>query len=143
MVNYYANAATMRFLFVVKLMKLLWYADELSFKRRGHSISGLVYYARPMGDVPLAYKSVLELSGIQYEEIDMGNGIGCRFSPTDRREYPHLSAADRDILDTVIERFGDATKDEIVDAMHQEQAYKMAASRDVIPFGRTLQLSLA
>lgn len=143
MVNYYANAATMKFLFVVKLMKLLWYADALSFKRRGYSISGLVYRALPMGAVPIGYKSILELSGIQYEEIEMGDGIGYHFFATEHREYPRLSYADREILDVVIERFDDATKDGIVEAMHQEEAYKEASLRDVIPFKRTLQLSLS
>ena len=37
-------------------MKLIWYADALSYKRRGFAIKGLVYQALPMGTVPVGNK---------------------------------------------------------------------------------------
>ena len=74
MIHYYANSAKVTSLYRVKLMKLLWYADALSYKRRGHAISGMVYRAMPMGAVPVAYESIVDLSTINCEEIDMGYG---------------------------------------------------------------------
>lgn len=46
-------------LYKVKLIKLIWYADALSYKRRGFAITGLVYQALPMGTVPVGNKLFL------------------------------------------------------------------------------------
>ncbi len=45
--NYYA--VRIKELHKVKLMKLLWYADSLAYKRNGLAITGLVYRAFPLG----------------------------------------------------------------------------------------------
>ena len=57
------------------MMKMLWYADFLSFKEFGHSITGLAYQALPMGAVPVAHNHIVELSGINREEVEFGDGI--------------------------------------------------------------------
>jgi uncharacterized phage-associated protein len=48
--------------------------------------------------------------------------------------FPALSDEDIHILDTVIEKFGRMSKNEIVSFMHKEQAYVETAPRDVIQF---------
>ena len=141
MIRYYANSSTVTNLFLVKLMKLLWYADALSYKRRGHSISGLVYRALPMGAVPVAYESSIDLSTIHYEEIDMGDGTGYKFTPTENKEYPHLTTEDKEILDAVIRRFGGVSKNQIIETMHREDAYTETARNDIIQFKYAQSLS--
>lgn len=143
MIRYYANSSMVTSLFRVKLMKLLWYADALSYKRRGHSISGLVYRALPMGAVPVAYESVVALSTIHCEEIDMGDGTGYKFLPTESKEYRHLTTEDKEILNAVIRRFGKASKNSIVETMHQEEAYTETAPNDIIQFKYAKTLSLS
>lgn len=143
MIHYYANSSKVTNLFRVKLMKMLWYADALSYKRRGHSISGLVYRALPMGAVPVAYELIVDLSSIRCEEIDMGDGTGYRFLPTDDKEYLHLTLEDKEILNTVIRRFGKTSKKSIVEAMHQEDAYTETAPNDIIQFKYAKTLSLS
>lgn len=143
MIRYYANSSIMTNLFRVKLMKLLWYADALSYKRRGHSISGLVYRALPMGDVPVAYESIVDLSTIHCEEIEIGDGVGYKFLPTKDKHYTHLTLEDREILDAVIQCFGKASKSQIVEAMHQEDAYIKTAPHDIIQFKYTQTLGLS
>ena len=140
MVHYYANAVTN--LFLVKLVKMLWYADALSYKRRGHAISGLIYRALPMGAVPIAYESIIDLNAIHYEEIEINDGTGYRFLPTKSKEYPYLSSEDKIILDTVIQRFGNTSKNEIVETMHKEDAYTETAPNDIIQFKYVKTLSL-
>ena len=142
MIRYYANSALVTSLYRVKLMKMLWYADALSYKRRGHAISGLVYRALPMGAVPVAYESIVDLSAIHCEEIDMGDGTGYRFLPTEDKTYPTLTSEDREILDAVIQRFGRASKNEIVETMHHEDAYTETAPNDIIQFKYAASLSL-
>ena len=143
MIRYYANSTMVANLYRVKLMKMLWYADALSCKRRGHAISGLVYRALPMGAVPVAYESIVDLSTIHCEEIDMGDGTAYRFLPTEDKTYPHLAAEDREILDTIIKRFGKSTKNEIVETMHREDAYTRTAPHEIIDFKYAQTLSLS
>ncbi len=143
MIRYYANSSKVMGLYMVKLMKMLWYADALSYKRRGHAISGLVYRALPMGAVPIAYESIVDLSTVRREDVEMGDGTGYRFLPTENREYPYLTLDDRGILDAVICRFGKVSTNDIVETMHREDAYIETVPRDTIQFkyARTLSLS--
>ena len=143
MIRYFANSAQVTSLYLVKLMKLLWYGDALSYKRCGHAISGMAYRALPMGAVPVAYESIIGLSTIHYEEVDMGDGTGYRFLPSEDKEYPHLTLEDMEILDSVIQRFGKVPKNEIVYTMHKEDAYTETAPHDIIQFKYTKKLSLA
>ena len=68
-------------------MKMLWYADVLSYKRREHAMSGLAYLALPRGAVPVAYESIVDLSTINCEEIEIGDGVGYRYLPTEDKSY--------------------------------------------------------
>lgn len=47
-IRYFAASVKVTSLYKVKLMKLMWYADALSYKIRGFAITGLVYQALPM-----------------------------------------------------------------------------------------------
>ena len=142
MIHYFANSDMVINLFRVKLMKMLWYADALSYKRRRHAISGLAYLALPRGAVPLAYESIVDLSAINCEEIEIGDGVGYKYLPTEDKTYPHLTLEDKEILDAVICRFGSATTNEIVNTMHHEDAYTETAPKDIIPFKYAKTLSL-
>lgn len=143
MIRYFANSVQVTSLYLVKLLKLLWYSDALSYKRHGHAISGMAYRALPMGAVPVAYESIIDLSTIHYEEVDIGDGIGYKFPPSEVKECPFLTQDDIDILDAVIQRFGKISKNEIVDTMHKEDAYTETAPHDVIQFKYAKTLSLA
>ncbi len=133
-IRYFASSSKVTNLFKVKLMKLMWYADALSFKKRGHAITGLVYKALPMGAAPMAHDSIINLKGVPCEEVDMGETNAYYFSLKGAKSFPALSKEDKSILDTVIEKLGGMTKDEIVSFMHKEQAYIETAPRDVIQF---------
>lgn len=62
MINYLA--ANVSSLHKVKLMKMLWFSDNLHYKRKGVSISGLAYSALPMGAVPEGYDQIV--TGFQF-----------------------------------------------------------------------------
>lgn len=140
---YFSNSALVTALYKVKLMKLLWYADALSYKRRGFSITGLVYQALPMGAVPIAHDSIIDFSRINCEEIEIGEGTGYHFQPTNDTSYRYLTEEDTEILDEIIQMFGKMSKDEIVHKMHQETAYTETAPRDIIQFKYTNELSIS
>lgn len=58
-IRYFAASAKVTSLYKVKLMKLMWYSDALSYKKRGHAITGLVYQALPMGALPIGHDSII------------------------------------------------------------------------------------
>ena len=133
-IRYFAASSLVTNLYKVKLMKLLWYSDALSYKKRGQAITGLVYCALPMGAVPIAHESIIELQGVPCEEVDMGEGVAYHFFLPEKEKSKALEAADLEILDEVIWKLGKATTNEIVAFMHQEEAYKQTARKDIISF---------
>lgn len=133
-IRYFASSAKITSLYKVKLMKLMWYADALSYKVRGHAITGLVYQALPMGAVPVGHNSIINLKDVPCEEVDMGETNAFRFSLQGASEFPSLDSEDKQILDVVIEKLGRMGKDEIISFMHREQAYAETAPRDIIQF---------
>lgn len=133
-IRFFSNSNRVTSLYKVKLMKLLWYADFLSYKLRGHAITGLVYQALPMGAVPIGHASIIALRGIVCEEIDMGDGTAYRFGKSESQEYRTLGEEDRKVLENVIDKMGKMGKEEIVGFMHKERAYIETVQRDIISF---------
>lgn len=133
-IHYFAASSKIRNLYKVKLMKLLWYADALSYKRRGFAMTGLVYQALPMGAVPVGHNAIIDLKDVPCEEVDIGEGNGYYFSLSEPTTYKTLTEDDRKILDTVIEKLGSMSKTEIVAFMHKEEAYEKTAFKDIISF---------
>ena len=133
-IRYFASSIKVTSLYKVKLMKLMWYADALSYKRRGIAITGLVYQALPMGAVPVGHNSIIDLKDVPCEEVDMGETNAYHFSLGGKQTFSELSDEEKDILDVVIEKLGKMSKNEIINFMHKEQAYVETAPRDIIQF---------
>jgi putative zinc finger/helix-turn-helix YgiT family protein len=133
-IRYFAASTKITNLYKVKLMKLLWYADALSYKTRGYAITGLVYQALPMGAVPVGHNSIIDLRDVPCEEVDMGETYAYHFSLEKNVVFHFLTNEDINILNIVIEKLGKMSKNEIVEFMHKEQAYVETAFRDVIQF---------
>lgn len=134
MIRYFASSINITNLYKVKLMKLMWYADALSYKKRGFTITGLVYQALPMGAVPVGHNSIIDLKNVPCEEVDLGETIAYHFVLGEKQEFLSLTDDDKSILDIVIMKLGKMTKNEIVSFMHNEQAYINTAPRDIIDF---------
>ncbi|MBO4325707.1 MAG: DUF4065 domain-containing protein [Clostridia bacterium] len=133
-IRYFAASPKVKSLFKVKLMKLMWYADALSYKRRGEAITGLAYQALSLGAVPVGHNYIIDLKDVPCEEIDMEESIAYYFSLTGEASFPSLTYDDMAILDEVIKKLGEMSKDDIVLFMHREQAYIETAPRDIIQF---------
>ena len=133
-IRYFASSIKVTSLYKVKLMKLMWYADALSYKRRGFAITGLVYQALPMGAVPVGHNSIIDLKDVPCEEVDMGETNAYHFSLSEKQTFFKLSDEEKNILDEVIEKLGKMSKNEIISFMHREQAYVETAPRDIIQF---------
>ena len=134
MIRYFAASDKVTELYKVKLMKLLWYADALSYKKRGCAMTGLVYQAFPMGAVPIGHDLIIDLKNVPCEEIDMGETYAYHFFIGESIEYPFLTNDDKKILEIVIDKLGKMSKKEIVDFMHKERAYEETEPRDINQF---------
>ena len=93
-IKYYASSIKVTSLYKVKLMKLMWYADALAYKRRGYAITGLVYQALPMGAVPVGHNSIIDLREVPCEEVDMGETNAYHFSLSGEQSFPALTKDD-------------------------------------------------
>jgi len=140
MINYFALRVSS--LHKVKLMKMLWYADVLHFKRFDKGISGLTYCALPMGAVPEAYDQIVDLEGVEFENVLYGEHIGYKFRPAPGFTVKELTQSEIEVLDKVVADFGCMNTDEIVQKMHDEDAYKYTGSSCVISYSLAKQLSI-
>ena len=120
----------------------MWYADALSYKKRGFALTGLVYQAMPMGAVPVGHNSIIDLKDIPCEEVDIGETNAYHFSLDEGASFPALSEGDKDILNAVIKELGKMTKNQIVSFMHKEQAYVETAPGNVIYFNYAKNLQI-
>lgn len=122
-------------LFKVKLMKILWYADALSYKKRGYAMTGMVYKHEAMGALPIGHYNLMNLENLNIVEEESYK-YGSMFSiySTPGMDYSILSADDKAVLNEVITKFKNCTTEEIVDYMHEEKAYTETKQGDIIPF---------
>ncbi len=123
------------YLFKVKLMKMLWYVDALSYKNSGHTVTGMVYLHESMGALPIGHYSLMNLENLNVQEETTDNYESMiHILPIEGMDYNILSDEDKCALDKVIEKFKDYRAKDIVDYMHEEKAYKETNSREIIPF---------
>lgn len=133
MISYIAEKVSN--LFKVKLMKMLWYSDVLSFIENGFAMTGMVYRHEPMGALPIGHYSLMNLKNLNIkEEMSYNYDTMLHIYPTDGMNYYILSDRDKAILDNVIEKFKNYKAKDIVDYMHEEKAYKETNAGEIIPF---------
>lgn len=140
MINYIAKNT--KYVYMVRLMKMLWYADMLHYKYKGRSISGLIYSALPMGPVPEKYDCIVELEGVRYERVPGGDNMGLRFKPSPGFKVRELAQSEVEVLDQVICQVGSIKTKELINRAHQEEAYKHTKRNTPIPFTRAGDLTL-
>lgn len=140
MINYLAQKVDS--LHKVKLMKMLWYADILHYRRERRAISGLVYLKMDMGAVPDAHNLIVSLAGVEYCEKEYGENVGYRFKTSKKFKSKLLSESEISALDTVISKFGEMNSNEIISAMHCEEAYKRTEKNAIISYVYADKLSV-
>lgn len=123
-------------LYKVKLMKLLWYADMISFQKKGESLSGLVYLHEPFGALPHGHTEILALSEINViEEYSLNyDNTNIRITSKKSIEELNLTGSEKNILDVVISKFKGYSAKQISEYMHKETAYKETSKNEIIPY---------
>lgn len=128
-------------LYKVKLMKLLWYTDALSFRRHGYSMTGLVYKHMPLGALPLAYAEIISLPTVEAIEEFIDEDICYRIRPKGQISCSAFSHDELNILETVTAKFKDFKTKELIEYMHKEPAYTQTTPNQIIPFSLAKQLN--
>lgn len=132
-ISYFAE--TVSNLFKVKLMKMLWFADALSYKRTGKAMTGLVYRHEPMGALPVGHYSLMNLENLNVqEEMSHNYDLMLHVYPGKNTDYSSLSDEEKSILDEVIVKFKLYKASDIVEYMHDERAYIETMPGSIIPF---------
>ena len=132
-IGYFANNVPN--LFKVKLMKLLWYADVLSYKNLGTSLTGLVYQHKPFGALPIGFNELIFLPTVRVEEKQYHNGrMIYQIFPNSSIDKQAFSEQVLSVLDFVIEKFKNLNTQQMVDYMHQEKAYCETRPNELISF---------
>lgn len=128
-------------LFKVKLMKMLWYTDALSYKENGYAITGLVYRHNEMGALPIGHYSLMNLENLNvHEKVSINYDSMLYIYPTKGMDYSVLSNKDKKVLDAVIKKFKNYKAQEIVDYMHEEKAYRATNPGEIIPFSMAKEI---
>jgi putative zinc finger/helix-turn-helix YgiT family protein len=121
-------------LYKVKLMKLLWYADVLHFKRHGKAMTGLVYKHMTYGALPLAYDEIIHLPTVKVEEEIIYDDISYRIVPNTEVNVSDFTPEELSVLELIATKFKNYRSREIVDYMHEERSYKETEPYNIISF---------
>lgn len=127
-------------LYKVKLMKLLWYADTLFYKRHGKAMTGLVYKHMPFGALPIAYDEIIHLPTVKVIEEVIYHDLSYKIVPKEEINLSSFSLKELSVLEEVATTFKDFKAREIVDYMHEEKAYTDTEPNQLIPFSISKEL---
>ena len=129
-------------LYKVKLMKLIWYADAQHFKKKGQSITGLVYKHMPYGALPIGYDELLLASDNSISVIDeyfgyTGEGeekVAYKIQNVKKVNQNKLKPSEIAILEEVNNFFKNMGSGSISKYMHDEMAYKETENGEIISY---------
>lgn len=132
--------------FKTKFLKLLFYADFLSFKRHKSSITGALYTHLPHGPVPDQFQSLidfmeredyLDISVEQFDECE-----GEKLSAKTTADTDCFSRDEINVLEMVVDKFKSFTSKQMRDYSHDEVAYKQTELSEKISYEFAKELSL-
>jgi len=129
-------------LYKTKLMKLLWYADMLSFKQRVQSISGMKYVHQNFGPVPENHELILGiLKAAGYIDlVSVREHDGEMVKAVADFDMECLSREELNILQRVNERFKNESATKISAISHKESGYINTEKLQFISYAYAEQL---
>lgn len=129
-----------------KLNKLLWYMDFKHFKEHTVGITGAKYLHLPLGPVPMDYELLtLKLQDedrLEAQEIMKGEYTGENYIAKEEADISLFNKKELETIDLVIKKLAHLGSGKIKDMSHKEDAYKMTAHKQVIPYSFAKNLSL-
>ena len=133
-INYLAKHV--KYLYKVKLMKMLWYTDILFYQKNKKSLTGLVYQHANMGALPIGHDAILQLDNVVFEEelAEDYDNVRYHIMYNEKIDLKTLSNDEKRIIDSVITKFDTMKTKDVVDYMHEEEAYKKTKDGEIIDY---------
>lgn len=119
-------AKTTKFLGKIKLCKLLYFLDFEHFKDTGRSVTGLDYFAWPMGPVPVQFYEEIsqprhDLSEkIIFSETNTKHKPMLSIKPLSEFDQTHFTKRELNILEKLAKEFKDTKAEDMIEATHLE-----------------------
>jgi putative zinc finger/helix-turn-helix YgiT family protein len=131
----------------VKLNKMLWYADFLSFKRSSVALAGLPYRALPLGPVPDHYKLLfaeVEDEGFVRSELVLypPDYEGSEYEPAVPFDGSLFTADELAVLERVKAFLGSLTGTQAAALSHKERAWQETPAGEVVFYQFAKDLSV-
>jgi len=110
----------------VKLFKLMYFLDFEHYQQIGRSVTGLNYYAWPLGPVPVDLYAEFDvpaadmLSRIQFEPILVKNGLMLFIQPIAEFDNRYFSKRELRLMVHLVNQYNDTSAEEIIEANHLE-----------------------
>ena len=112
----------------VKLFKLLYFMDFGHFKETGRSVTGLDYFAWPMGPVPVELYGEMDApeedlaQTFRFEErpVRSGQQVMLIMTPLTQFSEQHFSRRELRIMRELAEKYEHSLSDEMIEATHLE-----------------------
>lgn len=132
---------------MVKLNKMLWYSDFLSYKRSSVALVGLPYRRLPHGPVPDRYKLLfaeVEDEGFVRSELTVypAGYEGTEYEPAVPFDASLFTDDDLDVLRTVKACCGRLNGSQAADLSHEERAWRETPPNGVVSYSFAQDLSL-
>lgn len=122
--QYIEQSSDIKDISMIKLIKLLWYCDMVSYARNNEAITGLVYKASSDGADPVGQEFIIDIYKAESE-----------------KESKKLNSSEKVVIDYVISKLGVVDEERIVSLNREEQAYVQTKSNDIIMFEKTISLN--
>jgi uncharacterized phage-associated protein len=128
---------------LTKLEKLLYLCDFIAAEKTGKSITGEMYRHFDRGPVPKDIMPILaEMYGksLDREEKPLKNKPGkfIKLKPRRRCDASKFTAPQKQIINEVIEHFGELNAKQLVDYVHGDLTYKATKRNEDIPYSLAL-----
>lgn len=130
-------AACGRDIYKTNLNKLLFYSDLTQYYLTGRGISGATYVNLPYGPVPETVETVIDdlATAHRIAKVDVPDrGTNAQRITSTAEPRAALDPGEMELLDWVLETYGDMTPGEITDYSHNEKAYRFTRPQEPIAY---------
>ena len=120
------------------LNKLLYFSDFNYYETYEAHLTGATYKKLPFGPVPEGINEILNRmidNGLIHRIKTMYHGYPQnRYIPLEKADLTSLSAAEKDIIDQVIDRFSDWSASSLSDYSHQDMPWRATKEGELIDY---------
>lgn len=132
-ISYFASK--IKYLYKIRLMKLLWYTDMIFYNNYGVSMTGLVYTHKQYGALPIGHHEIIGLYNVYTEEEydQSSENFLTRIYDNKNLNYK-FTDEELKVLELVKDKFIQYSGAEIAEYMHKEKAYIHTNFGDIISY---------